>query len=304
MSYEQSIVAVPRIDIDQRLDDINVFATMFGEKSVEEWTDLLVRSIDEPVIDGVEFPTFPSPGFQSQIHGHFGSHSIIEAAGFYKFMRDRNLTGPAAPWSRSGHLLDFGAGWGRITRLFLRDFPLRNIIGYEPSNRICSAARSCNPFVAYVSGSYLPDGILPIKRFDVVTAWSVFSHLSPKSAGMWLREFQRVTRPGAAIVLTTWGRRFLERLQIEQAELQAGGDIHWYSKECLTACGDLSERMSEYDRGEFVWFDTHKNELYGEAFIGPKAVRRLLEEHAPNLSLTEFDSVTLPQDVMVIRNMG
>jgi hypothetical protein len=44
------------------------------------------------VIDGVEFPGFPPPEFQSQIHGHFGRHSLLEAAAFYDFIRNQGLT--------------------------------------------------------------------------------------------------------------------------------------------------------------------------------------------------------------------
>ncbi len=132
----------------------------------------------------------------------------------------------------------------------MRDFPLRNIVGYEPSNRFCSVARANNPFISFLSGGYLPTGILPAERFDLVVGWSVFSHLSPKSAAAWLAELQRVTTSGGAIVLTTWGRRFLERLAREKAQLDAGGEIHWYSKVCIDASGDLDARMAEYDRGE------------------------------------------------------
>jgi SAM-dependent methyltransferase len=304
MNTKQPHVAVPRIDIDSRLADSNIFADVFGSLTPGEWVETLVRSIDERVIDGVEFPGFPSPEFQSQLHGHFGRYSLLEAAAFYDFVRAHGLTGPEAAWFGKGHLLDFGAGWGRITRLFLRDFPLRHIIGYEPSNRFCSVARSNNPFVSYLSGGYLPDGMIPDARFDLVVAWSVFSHLSPKSARAWLAEIQRVTRPGAAIVMTTWGRRFLDRLQRERAMLANGQDIHWYSKVCLNACGDLEARIEEYDRGAFVWFTGGQSDLYGEAFLGEGALRSLLADCAPRLSLTVFDTGSLAQDAFVLRHTG
>ncbi len=50
------------------------------------------------MIEGVEFPGFPPPEFQSQLHGHYGRHSIMEAASFYQFVCDQNLAGPSAPW--------------------------------------------------------------------------------------------------------------------------------------------------------------------------------------------------------------
>ena len=297
-------LVVPRVDIDPRLEAENIFSLKFGTSSLDEWIEILVRSIDERFIDGVEFPSFPPLEFQNQIHGHFGKHSILEAASFYRFIKDQCLTGPAAPWFGNGHFLDFGAGWGRITRMFLRDFPLRNIVGYEPANGYCSVARSNNPFVAFLSGGYLPNGMIPSARFDLVVGWSIFSHLSPESARAWLAELQRVTRPGAAIVMTTWGRRFLKRLQSEKQMHEAGQDIHWYSKVCLDACGDLDARVQSYDRGEFVWFTGGQSTLYGEAFLGEKALREMLAECAPKLSLTLFDAKTLVQDVFVLRNMG
>jgi hypothetical protein len=301
MNSSLSLSVKPRVDIDPRLEDSNVFASVFGARSVAEWVELLVRSIDERVIDGVEFPSFPSPEFQMQLHGHYGKTSLLEAASFYEFIRAHGLTGPGAPWFQKGHMLDFGAGWGRIARMFMRDFPLRHIVGFEPSNRYCSVARACNPFISFLSGSYLPDGILPQERFDLVVGWSIFSHLSLKSAGPWLAEMQRITRPGAAIVMTTWGKRFLERLQSESALLASGKEIHWYSKLCIDAAGDLRRRIADYVRGEFVWFTSGGSDLYGEAFLSEPVLRRLLQQVAPKLSISVFDTSSLAQDVFVLR---
>ena len=104
--------------------------------------------------------------------------------------------------------------------------------------------------------------------------------------------------------MTTWGHRFLDRLQREKAMLAAGQDIHWYSKVCLDACGDLPSRIAAYEQGEFVWFTGGGSDLYGEAFLGERALRSLLAECAPKLSLTVFDAQTLAQDVFVLRRSG
>jgi GT2 family glycosyltransferase/SAM-dependent methyltransferase len=279
----------------------NIFQSAFGELSFEEWVNLLIRSISEPVIDGVEFPSFPPSELQNSIHGHSGAASLHEAASFYKFVQDQGLTGLGAEWFGRGNFLDFGAGWGRITRLFMRDFPLENIVGHEPSSRFCQIAQANNKYVNFISGDYMPDGLLPEGRFDLVVGWSVFSHLPPKCAGAWLAELQRVTRPGAAIVLTTWGRRFLQRLAEEKVMMEAGHDIHWYSQTVLDACGDLETRIAEYDNGDFVWFSGQGLDLYGDAFIGLDALMSLLKEYAPKLSLTKFDTKSLAQDVFVLR---
>lgn len=298
-----SIVAIPRIDIDERLERENVFFEVFGGLSLDEWVNVLIQSIEQNIISGVEFPRFPPPELQDRIHGHSGAHSLREAADFYRFVYENNLSGIGSSSFSKGFFLDFGAGWGRITRLFMRDFPLRHIFGYEPSNRFCSVARSLNPFVNFVSGGYLPDGVLPSARFDLVVSWSVFSHLSPKCASAWLAELQRVTKPGGSIVFTTWGRRFLERLKSERQILEAGQEIHWYSKVCLSAIGNLDEKMAAYDDGKFVWVASGNSDLYGEAFLSPNALMEIIASSAPGLQLLKFDDRSLAQDVYILKKI-
>jgi hypothetical protein len=300
----EAIVVPPSVNVDPRLEDNNVFHSIFGHLDADGWLDVLSRSITENVIDGVEMPGFPPPSFQSQLHGHFGRHSLSEAASFYRFVQALGLTGPSAPWYGKGYLLDFGAGWGRICRLFLRDFPLRHIIGYEPSNRFCSVARRCNPFVSFLSGAYLPDYVLPASQFNLVISWSVFSHLSPVAASAWLAEIERVTAPGAAVVCTTWGKRFLQRLVAEKALKDSGEEIHWYSAVCLEAIGDIGGRIEAYDKGDFIWFTNGASSLYGESFISTRALETLLRENAPKLELEIFDTTSLAQDVFVLRRRG
>lgn len=296
-----NIVTTPRVDIDPRLDDENIFEATFGNCDEEEWLNVLIKSIDEGRIQGVEFPSFPPPELQSQIHGHFGQHSLVESAQFYNFVARNCLHRPASGSKEKGYLLDFGSGWGRIVRMFMREFPLRNIIGYEPSNRFCSIARTCNPFISFLSGGYLPDGVLPEKKFTLVTGWSVFSHLSRDSAEAWLEEFQRITAPGAYVAITTWGRRFLERLKLEKAESDKGNEIHWYSRVCLDACSDIDDCIRAYEEGEFVWFTSGKSTLYGEAFMSKQALVGILGKMAPDLSLRLYDNHSLPQDIFILQ---
>ncbi len=40
-------VAVPRIDVDARLEEANVYASVFGNRTVGQWTDLLAASIEQ-----------------------------------------------------------------------------------------------------------------------------------------------------------------------------------------------------------------------------------------------------------------
>ena len=291
------ITEVPRPTFDPRLQSSrNVFADTFGRLSDEEWTEILIRSIEEHTIDGVEFPTFPSADFQNKIHGHNGAVSIRGAMTFRKFVVERGLISRA-----DGYLLDFGCGWGRITRAFLRDFPLKHIIGYEPDGAFVTLARAHNPFVTVFSGDFLPDRSLPAARFDLIVGWSVFSHLSEISASAWLTEIARVLAPGGHAVFTTWGDRFLKRLHGERRMMEAGEDIHWYSRVCIDAAGDIDCLIRRYQAGEFVWFTGGKSTLYGEAFLSEAVLRAWIKLLNLPLQLIEFDRASLSQDAFVLR---
>ena len=171
---------------------------------------------------------------------------------FYKFTKSRNYIQCNLP--PDANFLDFGSGWGRITRTYLRDFDLKRIFGFEPNLTYCANARMLNPYICFMNGDYLPDGTLPDKRFNVVVGWSVFSHLPPRSATEWLKEMARITLPAGHIVMTTWGLRFLNRLIDDQKAMENGAEIHWYSKICIEAIGDIGKCIDAYSQGEFVWF--------------------------------------------------
>jgi hypothetical protein len=50
------------------------------------WLDLLKRSIHERVIDGVEYPAFPSSELQVRFTGSSYEHVLEEASEFYVFL--------------------------------------------------------------------------------------------------------------------------------------------------------------------------------------------------------------------------
>lgn len=299
MSLEN--IAIPSVDFDQRLEYTNVFADVFGDLTIEQWHKIILESLRQRNIDGVEFPSFPPVELQNRIHGHDSEASLSEAGAFYQFACDHNLSGPTAPWFRTGTLLDFGAGWGRILRHFMRDFPLRHIFGYEPSGVFAAVARTHNPFVSFLGGGYRPTGVLPENWFDLSVSWSVYSHLSEASATAWLIETARFLKPGGAALYTTWGLRFLERLKLDAEQMALGKDIHWYSQVCLQGAGDINQRIEDYEAGKFVWFDSLQNSDYGEAFVSKAALQAVLDANNLPLTIEVFDVTSLQQDAFILR---
>ena len=296
-------ISIPSLGFDPRLDGLNVFADVFGSHPFEQWHEVWLEALRARSIMGVEFPTFPPTQLQNRVHGHDSAISLGEASALYRFACQHHLAGPSSPWFQSGAMLDFGSGWGRILRYFMRDFPLKNIIGYEPSGLLAAVARGHNPYVSFLNGSYLPDGMLAANWFDFAISWSVYSHLPQNYVTAWLTETARVLKPGGAALYTTWGLRFLERLKIDANQLRLGEDVHWYSQVCLQGAGDIDQRINDYKAGEFVWFDSLQNQQYGEAFISLKALENIIETARLPLVIEVFDDVTLQQDAFVLRKI-
>ncbi len=279
-------------------DSPNPFRDAFGHLSDEDWQRVWLSTPQGTRIKGLEFPAVPSAELQSRIHGAPNwEYTVQEAFSFYHFVKSNiDLRGVT-------RFLDFGCGWGRICRPFLRHFELKNIFAFEPNRIFAVTARALNPYITVINGDFSPDGSLPGTWFDLIVGWSVFSHLSPGSFRDWLAEIARTLRPGGQGVFTTWGERFLVRLQGEKARQDAGHEIHWYSRHCLEVIGDIDARISEFRAGEFIWFTGEERNLYGEAFISEQTLRRIIAADALPLRIVRFDTASLSQDAFIVQRL-
>ncbi|MBV9000406.1 MAG: class I SAM-dependent methyltransferase [Solirubrobacterales bacterium] len=115
-------------------------------------------------------------------------------------------------------VLDFGGGCGRIARhwaaLHGPEFYACDIdaaaVAWCRRNLafVNTAVNQLEPPLPYVSES-----------FDLVYAYSVFTHLPERAQRPWIEELSRVIRPGGFLLVTTHGDATLER--IVEPELRA-----------------------------------------------------------------------------------
>lgn len=182
---------------------------VFGRVSDSRWLKVLKRSITEPIIKGVSFPRFPSAELQSHTVGSSGEHTLKEAFLFYTYLKEvcRSNRTPVRPGFQ---ILDFGVSWGRIIRFFLKDVDPQTLHGVDTSKEFLDSAR--NAGVPGQLHEISPLGRLPYENesFDLVYAYSVFTHLPEHVQDHWLQEIQRTLKRGAILVATVEPPRFLE----------------------------------------------------------------------------------------------
>lgn len=162
MKNADVISSIPVVSGLDHLKNPRQFVERFHDLTDNEWSAVLLKSATDEEIDGVRFPRFPDQETQRRIHGATTPEtSIREAIAFYNFVKNHS---EGALASGEINLLDFGSGWGRISRPYLRDLPYDKIYSYEPNLGYCVLQRILNPYITVLNGGYLPDGILP-ERF-------------------------------------------------------------------------------------------------------------------------------------------
>lgn len=265
----------------------------------EEWFALLYESMTGAAIDGLSMPTFPPAEVQIAMHGHANEVSVREAILFYQEVV-RHARAAGRRISPEHTLLDFGTGWGRMLRPFMRDIPGSNIYACEPDSERVVLARQCNPYVNFIQSSYSPPLGLRSSTIDLIAAWSVFSHLSESAANEWILELTRILTPGGLMFITTQGTGFFDFCERLHAEKKQEGSLsHPWHETLVAQFPDPAEARRRYDSGEFVW-KGWQGQQYGEAAISLNYVR---SHWLRDLELVVFvdDSARLPQALIVLQ---
>ena len=231
-------------------DNLVAGRTLFGIYDDDTWLRLLLRSVHEPIIDGVEMPRFPHGKVQRAFVGLHDERSIREAFDFYQYIKQFMLQLGHSLSTRST-VLDFGSGWGRLTRIFWNDIDEDCLYGVDVDAEIVSLCEKLG-----VPGQFQTieaRGQLPFEdaSFDLIIAYSVFSHLPEATASHWMRELSRVAKPGAILAYTVQPRRFLTMI----LEIPEDTPSIWLRG--LSRCKSLIPGLlQEFDNGMFCQLPT------------------------------------------------
>ena len=237
----------------------------------DEWFDLICDSYKSPPrsFEGNELPAFPPDQLQINTTGQAGPETLWEASIFYQDC-SRTFRELGKPMQRGNKLLDFGVGWGRIARFFLRELPLSNIHGLDVMGEFVNVCRETFKSDNFHLTNPFPPSPMADNSFDYVVGYSVFSHLSERACKEWMEEFFRITTPGGLVALTTRGRPFFD-----YCESQKGKGPGTYADALSKMFPDFNEARARYDRGEFVHSNAvgvtgggaMNSQFYGETFI-------------------------------------
>ena len=109
-------------------------------------------------------------------------------------------------------ILDFGVGSGRLARFFAHRPDLWELHGCDVNPETATWCKTNIP------GEFVCNGPLPplsyeSEFFDLIYAFSVFSHLPLESTKAWLNELTRLLKPSGALVISTHGYAALDIIE-------------------------------------------------------------------------------------------
>jgi 2-polyprenyl-3-methyl-5-hydroxy-6-metoxy-1,4-benzoquinol methylase len=165
------------------------------------WALLLTLEYDAYPHLRAALPDVPDLSLQQQWTGVSGAALAAQSAAFTRRLYERFAQHGARPLSEAT-VLDFGCGWGRLTRMVARDVPRERLFGCDPSQDILDVCRDTGVPARFARSEFLPDRIPFDEQFDVAFAFSVFTHLSEPAHERCLRALHAALRPGGVLVVT------------------------------------------------------------------------------------------------------
>lgn len=157
----------------------------------------------------------PSPRLRHRVHGSVEAESFITVGARMKGRLQSALEESKRTFSDFSDILDFGCGSGRLLRHLREEASNTSITGCDIDATAIGWCQKNLPFVKAVHTPTLPPLPFADGAFDLVISISIFTHLDEEYQNAWLAELERVTRPGAILLLTVQTQR-LDALTDEQ----------------------------------------------------------------------------------------
>jgi SAM-dependent methyltransferase len=189
-------------ELDAAVRDEGIAALpRFRELDDDLWTVLLTRSYERYPHIRELMPRLPAPELQLRWNGATGLELLTQGKVFYRRVRaafarhaDRRLT--------EANVLDFGCGWGRLTRFFIRDLHLEGLYGCDTVESILNVCRDCGVPAQLARCDPRPERLPFETSFDLAVAFSVFTHLSEPAHDACLRAIHRSLARGGLLLAT------------------------------------------------------------------------------------------------------
>ncbi len=224
-------------------------------------------------------PPNPPENVQAQFAGRSYEDAYNEAATFVYVVDEwltRHCDRPLSPKSR---VLDFGSGWGRITRVLLTLVPPTSLFAVDVDPQMTALLNTTLPGVNALTVTPMPPTVLADASVDAAIAFSVFSHLAPHTHEAWADEFGRVLAPGGMAFITLMDAAFLTQVREAKEQVAAGAAVP-FQVGLAPVFDDIDTAETAFNNGEAVYSPSggggiRTSDYYGWAAMPPRYIQQV-----------------------------
>jgi SAM-dependent methyltransferase len=203
------------------------------------------------------FPTMVSDEVQKTWTGAAGDTLLRQTVAFARcaIAAYHQFTDGRAETAR---ILDFGCGYGRILRLMYKYFAAERIYAVDPWDKSIALCQEHGMKGNFAVSDWVPR-ILPFEGpFDFIYAFSVFTHLSERTAETCMAALRRVIAPSGLLAISIRPEEFWD--------FHDGGKYAAEMKARHAATG--------YAFRGFAWQQVNGENTYGDTSISLDYIRR------------------------------
>jgi hypothetical protein len=268
----------------------------------DEWFELQFRPEEAFEKCGITLPTLPSDDVQVSFTAQCGRLNLEQAFNFYRQVilvcRINQIRNP--------RILDFGGGWGRISRFFLREAKPEDIIIADTMAYAIRCLRETGNPCRIIHNQPRPPILGVTEKLDLIYAYSVFSHLSEEYFLAWVDYLLSILQPGGYLAFTTRGRFFIDHLRRLHKDKDAGnlaGNLKEHVRRLREEMPPPDEINDRYLNGDFQFYPIGGSAELTPDFFGETFIPRGYIERKFGMFLDDFseDVPYIDQSVVILR---
>jgi SAM-dependent methyltransferase len=195
---------------------------LFRDLDDDLWALLLTQEYDGYPNIRALLPDVPEVSFQQLWNGASGVALAAQSKAFYVKLRERYASHSGRSL-RDSRILDFGCGWGRLTRYLARDAEPGRLHGCDPVEGILQVCRDNGVPAELARSDPVPERLPFDGEFDLAFAFSVFTHLSEPAHESCLRALHRSLRAGGLLVVTVRPPGYVRQSPLMRPALESLG---------------------------------------------------------------------------------
>lgn len=149
-------------------------------------------------------------------------------------------------------IVDFGSGWGRISRMLLGRQEAQRIYALDVDRDMTALVNVTLPGINAVTIDPEPPTVLADSSIGGAVAFSVFSHLSGPAHEAWAGEMGRIIAPGGFAAITVLDDAFFGQVARARDEVTSG-NADPFTTAIAETFPDLPRVRAGYERGEIQY---------------------------------------------------